>query len=175
MTGGSSTWIVRGHNVGHHTRCCGYDPPPCASCSDDDAYVSVRPSGIGNAWCYCTYYFNTTFICQRISTNACRWSQALDPGVFGPCGAHSIYNMFAEVATLPSGNLGWRARIAYRQPLGGGGAVGWIEWTWDSGGTTPFDCTATRTLTYSAHYDPPVIYGVYTLCSNHTTSTCQVN
>lgn len=159
-------------------RCTGtYDPPPCTKCTDDNDHVAVKPISVGNGYCVCNTYFNTTWICARQSGNACKWARAVSfTPPLAPCGTYGSYAVWAEVMEVAlGGKIGWKAGISFSGYIDGSLRSGYIRWIWNSGASSDIDCTATQTLGYELHYDPADIYGAFSMCSGHSSTTCQVN
>ena len=136
----------------------------CDKCSATDTHPTVTIANATGYNCVCNY-FNKTWVLNPDVGNACRWFYYEFAGFL--CGVPPVVGGFtvsAEVKTI-AGTYQWEAIVDW----GGTGGSGQVIFRWDSGAATPFDCTATRTLTYVSHSDP------WPGCANHSSWTCQVN
>ena len=146
--------------------CCHYDTPPCDYCSADADTVAMTIAGIGNNMCTCTG-LPGTYILTRDPSNACIWRGTLPS--FACIGGATVYGRISATVISLYGQFRWFAQAEFwaldgiqftTQTL--------VQWTWNSGGNTPFDCTATRSLSqYSLYERMP-------LC-NWGSATCTLN
>lgn len=148
--------------------CCSGDEPECTKCSDDSATISITFTGFADNHCACNTQVNGTFILTQNAVDSCWWDIWSD--VTDGCHAGSVLNIHirAQVIAITGGNWGWAAFITVTYDFNSG----WQHWSyeWDSGGTSAFDCTATRTLTNTNY---TVSIGVTPCVAN--TPTCQIN
>lgn len=137
---------------------------PCSYCSTTPSTVTVTLSGVGNGACNCSFV-NTTFILPQ--TAACNWQYQQQFTCSTP--NDGLLTVQATAGVIPglSGNWGWTVRVYVALP--GGGIINTITYYWNSGGTTAFDCTATRTLTFYASASLP------DLCSGWSSASCTIN
>lgn len=148
--------------------CCTGTPPPCTGCSVDPGdTVPVTFSGFTDAgFCKCGTWFNATFVLTRDSLNPCYWRAS---GYWGCKSTYiysygSYYEIKLNLTIDPvSGNYIWLCTLY----IGG-----WLyAYQWNSGTSSPIDCTATRTLALAYYMNwTGVVY-----CANYLSSSCQVN
>lgn len=159
--------------------CCDLvDPPPCSSCTADSETISVTIAGATDDACtYCDENVNGTFVLRRLPYSTCGWA-FVDYNMV----CKYVYPSFLKVTfsiglvagTLPpSSNKGWHMRISLTTNWTYPSAYEDVAtYRWNSGGTSAFDCTATRTLTnYTYVPDPSYVQ----LCSNMDALTVTVN
>lgn len=136
--------------MGWYPCCC--DSSGCEYCSTTPASASVTLSGWAANTCT-NLWMNITFTLPF--GGACNWLTAGTNKctTLGMVDIQWSINVAAMV--LGSGNYGLRATVSISKA----GTVQTVIYEWDSGGTSPFDCSATRTLslvsnTGGSWYDP---------------------
>jgi hypothetical protein len=146
--------------------CCCEESTDCLYCTTGTTPASVSVTFTGWAADYCdnVSWLNTTFTLPLLSGYTCQFGQA---GYFA-CDvgdpATQLYGVVATITVVTGGNWGLRV-VVTTDVLGSGFQTATFEW--DSGGTSGFDCSATRTLTLVSD----------TGANNHdpSSATCQVN
>lgn len=141
--------------------CC-YDPPPCGFCSADNDTITLTIGGFsGMSVCGCARVFNGVWTLPREYANACYYLQTYTYTCV-PGGAPRYVNMEAWV-TGDGTHLCWFAQLYFQGVF--------YNYKWDSGSMSAFDCTATRTLTFTS------ISGSFgaTPCTGYASTTCQIN
>lgn len=136
--------------------CCG--GWTCVYCSTEADTVSVTFTGWGDygSCTNCNETFNVTFVLSKSETVGCRW---IVTGNWD-CGGSISYSVTADATQVSGSNLGWKVTLSL-------GPLQTNEYIWNSGSTSAFDCTATRTATISVGTPPGYCYT--------TTTTCTVN
>jgi hypothetical protein len=111
-------------------------------CTADNDTLPVTLANFTDNDCECSW-LNATFILTRSPFWVCRWEYFANlPCQYGYGG--TLYFGIIAVATIISGQSGWDVRV-YIGRLGNNDE---IHFRWVSGGFAPFDCTATRNLTW---------------------------
>ena len=149
--------------------CCPYDPPPCSNCTADLDNVQVEISGITADLCYNCPDLDGTYTLTRTGANACIWTGRWYSDCYLPGGYRLGIDITLESRPLtPSSNKGWVMTINIGVP---GTWVDVVTYRWNSGSSSDFDCTTTRSLTYYAHVPDPF----NPVCDGYTALTITVN
>lgn len=152
--------------------CCGEPQPDCAYCSTQDTTISVTIGGFtDNGYCACTN-FNMTYVLPLESTppyDLCvyRTSGPTFACDNWPCWGNVSSAVYASAGVGLGGNYYWFVSLSVTYSCPQFVTMG-QSWQWNSGAATPFDCTATRTLTRSAIPTDAV-------CDGWSNTTCQIN
>lgn len=164
--------------------CCGtvVDPPPCTACTADASTVTLTISGATDSTCnQCNEFFNGTYILSRKLTNACLWTYTNYNHVCWSSGGGIVYygQLYIQAAAqqlFPSSAKGWNVGIIYAVTWFPAGYP-WPTYTqnliyrWNSGSSSPFDCTATRSLSLHSYVPDPVAQP----CANLDSLTITIN
>ena len=146
-----------------------YECSNCTTGTTPAATVVVTFSGVTNTVCsaaQCAAGYAGSFVCAQQGTTglaACYFEYAYVPGTATCADMLKRVTAFADDG-FPGGNYRWRVVTEF----GATGTCGErCTFTWDSGGTSPFDCSVARTLTFtSAQPD--------TFCCDMTSATATV-
>lgn len=151
--------------------CCAEPSVDCMYCAEQDATISVTIGGFNDAgYCACSN-LNGTYVLELVALpyDPCAYTTFTTPFECETwlCREYVSGIVRASVGVGLGGNYYWFASlsITYKCPLI---LVSDITWTWNSGATTPFDCTATRTLTRNSIPSAPV-------CVGWESASCQIN
>jgi len=137
--------------------CCGIDTPPCPKCSADSDTVVFTPFAFGNGSCNCSSMNGVGYVLSRNPANSCQWTYT---GTITCGGTTRVLRIEANVQWY-SGDYRWIVYLYIDAAV--------YMFGWASGGTIPFDCTATRALNLYYHYDT----GYY--CTNALAVSGQIN
>jgi hypothetical protein len=166
--------------------------PPSTHKADTVVDLSHTFSGTSKTWDLtaaptasqgnlCSEFLNGTFILSRVNHNACLWTftnhnhncHLHGSGFITYC---SLFIQAASQQLYPSSNKGWRVSIGYGVTWCPGGfppptysqnAI----YQWNSGSSSAFDCTATRSLSLYSYVPDPVTDP----CANLNSLTVTVN
>lgn len=138
-------------------RCCCEEESTCTCCSGstEPDEVQVEISGITNSGCSdCASQFNGTFILPFVwaGPSYCDWLYRFDPWLCCQFSANNSTTLQARTQQDDDGNCKWivELAIACYDPYTGSYTVLSAQWKWDSGGSSDFDCSVARTLTFDA-------------------------
>lgn len=150
--------------------CCETPPPPCTRCSADSDTLAVTFAGFGGAYCDCDW-LNATFILTRDLDEIeapCVWvlrgSQACEY-------YYSPIEYSIQAFMRHDGSQVYWDVFLYLTVYGYTST--YTQWRWLSGEPTT-DCTATRNIPfrqYKTSFGLPYRH----ICSNHASTTCQLN
>jgi len=132
--------------------CGGCGAAACAHCTSGTTpdQVSIAISGFTSPFgCTNCGTIDRTIVATRSTSPSypCSWSTSIFSINHGPglaCG-YIGYHLILDIKTVPlSSNIGWVLE------LWGGIYLHILEtWSWNSGGTSAFDCSIARTLTHN--------------------------
>lgn len=153
--------------------CCDIvDPPPCSNCTADANTVSITVSGATDDYCnQCDEAFNGTFVAVRDPSVSCRWIYS---NYVWPCrvvGSSFLFGargfVLSAQTLFPSANKGWNLSLTVGANFHNDTAI----YRWNSGSTSSFDCTATRSLSNYVFTPDPT----QSTCANLNGLTITVN
>jgi hypothetical protein len=132
---------------GYPCGCVSYPPPPCVciNCTSLANPLSVMISGMSGLRCNICYtgFSGTTFALVQLDPQCCCWSTGARGFYCSGVGYGAFTITMCVTNVGMSGNLGWE--LTFTMTLAG--MTDTVTYIWDSGGSAPFDCTATRVVT----------------------------
>jgi hypothetical protein len=156
--------------------CCG-DSPPCAKCTSDADTVAVTITGF-SAGSSCTEascdLLEGTYVLPRQVWDPCWYQKIWSRGCTTAMPIAGTYTIRAWVGPVPvTSNWGWNVTLTFTYGIG----LAYTEtayYKWDSGGTSAFDCTATRSMTYVSAAGGLGCSGCECKCWNTGATDCHV-